>query len=94
MRLVNTSSLSAATAIALALLIQGCASPSGNPGEPKMAAPACGTGEMLICESRSNSRISDGRYGRGNNNRRQVCGCVPEREMERLEGPALPSDTH
>jgi hypothetical protein len=49
---------------------------------------------MLICESRSSSRISDGRYGRGNNGRRKVCGCVPEREMERLEGATLPADTH
>jgi hypothetical protein len=94
MRLIKTSSLSAVTAIALALLIQGCASSSGNPREPKMATPACGTGEMLICESRSSSRISDGRYGRGNNGRRQVCGCVPERQMERLERPTLPADTH
>jgi hypothetical protein len=94
MRLIKPSSLSAATALALALLIQGCASSSSDPREPKMAAPACGTGEMLICESRSSSRISDGRYGRGNNGRRKVCGCVPEREMERLEGATLPADTH
>ena len=40
----------------------------------------CNAGEVLICETRSPHRVSDGRYGR-KNQRSKKCYCQQERDF-------------
>ena len=62
--------------VAVALITAGCASNSGE--YPSARTPStsptstnkalkCNANEVLICETRSPHRVSDGRYGRKNN---------------------------
>jgi hypothetical protein len=99
MRIIETSRLSAAAAIAtlttimLSLLLQGCAASPSDSLEAEAAAPSCAAGEIMVCDTRSSGRISDGRYGRRDvgGGRRRHCACQPERDLEKLEGPSLPA---
>ena len=88
--------MSATATIALALLLQGCATPTSDAMKDRVAAQACNAGEILTCDTRSSGRISDGRYGRNNagGGRRKNCGCEPERNLDALEGASLPSEPH
>ena len=91
MRPIKTASLSATAAIALALLLQGCAT-STDPLKEEVASRSCPAGEILICDTRSSGRISDGRFGRNSagGGRRNRCGCEPERDLDGLAGFGLP----
>ena len=71
------------------LFLSGCASNSGEYPSAKTPTTAsssqsgalkCNAGELLVCESRSSHRISDGRYGR-RGNKGQKCSCQPESDL-------------
>jgi len=97
MRPIKTFGLGAVAIIALALLLQGCATSTRDAREER-AAIRCGPGKMLTCDTRSSGRISDGRYGYGRNNSgrggRNSCSCVAERDLDVLTGVRLPSAPH
>ena len=97
MRPIKTFSLGAVAAIALALLLQGCATSASDTREQRTTA-RCGPGKMLTCDTRSSGRISDGRYGYGRNNSgrggRDICSCVAEQDLDVLTGVTLPSAPH
>ena len=96
MRIFKNSALSATATIAVALLLQGCAATSSSDEMKDTTAKKnrCGSGEMLLCESRSSNGISDGRHGRRSDGRQMKCGCVPESDIEAFESVSLPSDSH
>ncbi len=96
MRRIGTSSLGAAATIAFALLLQGCATATSHATKLRVAAQKCHAGEILICDTRSSGRISDGRYGRygAGGGRRNNCFCQPEQDLDSLIGPDLPSEPH
>ncbi len=72
--------------------LNGCASLTGeyqSAREPSTSAAAqsrnlnCNPGEVLICETRSPHRVSDGRYGR-KNTRGKKCSCQQETDLSKM----------
>ena len=79
--------------VAVALFTAGCASNSGE--YPSARTPStsptstnkalkCDANEVLICETRSPHRVSDGRYGR-KNNKGKKCSCQPETDLSNMK---------
>ena len=73
------------------LILIGCAGSMDRPEyqsakQPSTSAAAqnknlkCNAGEVLICETRSPHRVSDGRYGR-KNQRSKKCYCQQETDF-------------
>ncbi len=73
------------------LILPGCAGSMDRPEyqsakQPSTSAAAqnknlkCNAGEVLICETRSPHRVSDGRYGR-KNQRSKKCYCQQETDF-------------
>ena len=73
------------------LILTGCAGSMDRPEyqsakQPSTSAAAqnknlkCNAGEVLICETRSPHRVSDGRYGR-KNQRSKKCYCQQETDF-------------
>jgi len=97
MRPIKTFGLGAVAIIALALLLQGCATSTSDTREQRTTA-RCGPGKILTCDTRSSGRISDGRYGYGRNSRggggRDSCSCVLDQDLDVLAGIRLPSEGH
>lgn len=95
MRIVKPLSCSATATIALALLLQGCASTTSEDGARQQAAAMkCNAGEIMNCGTSSSGRISDGRYGRNRGNRRTNCTCQSEQDLDSLIRSELPSEPH
>ena len=75
--------------IVIVLFLAGCASnsgeypsartPSSSPSSQNKALN-CNAGEVLVCETRSPHRVSDGRYGR-KNNKSKKCSCQQESDI-------------
>ena len=72
--------------------LNGCANSTGeyqSAREPSTSATAqnrnlrCNAGEVLICETRSPHRVSDGRYGR-KNTRSKKCSCQQETDLSKM----------
>ena len=79
------------------LFISGCASNSGEYPSARTPSTAsssqsgalkCNAGELLVCESRSPHRISDGRYGR-KNNKGKKCSCQQETDLRGFDSNVL-----
>jgi hypothetical protein len=79
------------------LFLSGCASNSGEYPSARTPSTApssqsgalkCNAGELLVCESRSPHRISDGRYGR-KNNKGKKCSCQPETDLSDFNNNVL-----
>ena len=75
----------------LSFFLVGCAGSMDRPeyqsaNQPSTSAAAqnknlkCNAGEVLICETRSPHRVSDGRYGR-KNQRSKKCYCQQETDF-------------
>ena len=78
--------------IVIVLFLAGCASNSGEypsartpSSSPNTQSKAlnCNAGEVLVCETRSPHRVSDGRYGR-NNNKSKKCSCQQESDFSKM----------
>ena len=76
----------------LMFTLNGCASLNDDyqsAREPSTSAAAqnrnfrCNAGEVLICETRSPHRVSDGRYGR-KNTRSKKCSCQQETDLSKM----------
>lgn len=72
------------------LFLSGCVSNSGEYPSARTPSTApssqsgalkCNAGELLVCETRSPHRISDGRYGR-KNNKGKKCSCQQETDLD------------
>ena len=80
-------------AIVTGLFLAGCVSvnsgeypsartPSTSPNSESKALN-CNAGEVLVCESRSPHRVSDGRYGR-KNKKSKACSCQQETDLSKM----------
>ena len=80
-------------AIVIVLFLAGCVSvnsgeypsartPSTSPNSENKALN-CNAGEVLVCESRSPHRVSDGRYGR-KNKKSKACSCQQETDLSKM----------
>jgi hypothetical protein len=78
--------------IVIVLFLAGCASnsgeypsartPSSSPSSQNKALN-CNAGEVLVCETRSPHRVSDGRYGR-KNKKSKACSCQQESDFSKM----------
>lgn len=78
--------------IVIVLFLAGCASNSGEypsartpSSSPNTQSKAlnCNAGEVLVCETRSPHRVSDGRYGR-KNKKSKACSCQQESDFSKM----------
>lgn len=78
--------------VVVALFLAGCATNSGEypSARTPSTSPAssskalkCNAGELLVCETRSPHRVSDGRYGR-KNNKSKKCSCQQETDLSNM----------